>query len=520
METKRDIETKARSLIDSSPAEAVQLYEKIWVEFNEQFNGWDGLRYLQAMRKDNSIKSTILKEVVEKFKEDEKVLGLYSWYIFDRYVKKADKNVLVSNENIIRDSLLIGKQNNLSENHKFPCPYTIAVFNLADAHSENLFNANKISELLDFLNPEFLSTEVKTIHTEIKGDIEMASDKEKYYALKTKALIKLGQFSDCIELCDYALNSFKVFHYNNDLWLKMRKAICYEKLGESDQSEKLFHEILSTKAGSDKWFLFSGIAEHYYEHSDFEKAWHYAVNAAYFGNEPGFMVNLYLLQARILFKMDRSEEGRILANLLASILKENETKVKPEFAKLFKYYKVDENNLSSVKEYFIKAKAFWGAERYSGNHREKGQIIFVHDSGKKGKIKTTTNLTYNFSKRDFRKGVKDLKKAFKSYVEFYPMKDFKGDSIAEDIEFDENPKLPTKILKSNLLGKKFTGKIKSIAPYGIFVTLPINQDGLLHKMTLPEKFQVNLKEIFSKGELIDVLVIEESPKGILLKYNG
>lgn len=537
METKRDIETKARNLIESSPAEAVKLYEIIWSEFNVQFNGWDGLRYLQAMRKDVSIKSAIIKEVVEKFKDEEKVTGLYSWYIFDRYVKKAEKNALISNENIIKNSLLIGKQKNLSENHEFPCPYTIAVFNLIGAHAEPPFNARKINELLDFLNPEFLSANAETIHNEIKGDIELASDKEKYFALKTKALTKLEDFSDCIDLCDKALNSFKVFHTNNDLWFKMRKAICYEKLGESDQAEKLFHEILSTRAGSDKWFLYNDLAEHYFEQSEFEKAWKYAVNAAYYGNEPQFMLNLILLQARILFKLDRQDDGKLLALLLAAILKENDWKTKAEFSKLFKFYEVLESDISSVKEYFDKAKAFWSNERYSGKNREKGQIIGIHSSGKRGKIKTPANKTFFFSKRDFRRSVRDLNQVLNCDIEFYPMKDFKGDFVAEDIVVINSKKIErsdntrsdkpsngnVKIITlrkqekidTSKVGKTYVGKVKLIKNFGIFISLPEMKDGLIHKNSnsLPEKFL----DIYSIDDNIEVEVIEETPKRFSLR---
>ena len=159
METKRDIESKARSLIDSAPAEAVQLYERIWNELNDQFNAWDALYYLKALRKDITIKSSVVNEIAERFKEEEKVSGLYLWFVFDRYVKKAEKNSLISNEKVIKQSLLIGKQKDLSVNQEFPCPYTIAVFNLVDAHSENIFNANKTNEFLNFINPDLLSTQ-------------------------------------------------------------------------------------------------------------------------------------------------------------------------------------------------------------------------------------------------------------------------------------------------------------------------------------------------------------------------
>jgi hypothetical protein len=515
METKRDIETKARSLIDSSPADAKMLYERIWSEFNDQFNAWDAFNLLKAMRKNITVDSNILNEVIEKFKEEEKVSGLFSWYIFDKYIKQVDKNELIKNENIIRKSFEIAKQKNLSENHEFPCPLTIAVFQLADAHAENLFNARKISDLLDFLNPEFLSSVAKTIQTEKKGEVVLASDREKYYSLKTKALLKLEEYSQCIELCDKALSSFTEFHFNNDLWFKMRKAICYEKLGEPDKGEKLLHEILSTKAGSDKWFLYRDIAELYYEQSDYEKSWLYAVNAAYYGNEPQFMVNLYLLQARILYKLNRKEEGEILANLLAAIIKENDWKEKPEYSKLFKFYNVSLSNLSSVHEYFRKAKEFWSAERYRGKNREKGKIIYVHENGKKGKIKKAPDTILFFSKRDFRKSIRDLKQVLKSNVEYYQMTDFKGDSIAEDIVILDLPKAEKQ--DSALVGKTFNGKVKSIKEFGIFISIPEMRDGLLHKNSLPKKFQETFKEVFSIGDEIEVEVAEVTQKGVSLR---
>src|SRR5690606_31556691 len=101
----------------------------------------------------------------------------------------------------------------------------------------------------------------------------------------------------------------------NDLWFNMRIAIAEEKLGNFEKSEMLFKELLSSRAGSDKWFLYRDISEIYFEQKEYEKAWKYAIDAAYYGNEPHFLIGLYLLQTRILYKLDRSEDGKVLAEL-------------------------------------------------------------------------------------------------------------------------------------------------------------------------------------------------------------
>jgi predicted RNA-binding protein len=518
MDTKRDIENQAKVLIDSNPEEAVILYEKIWVEYNDDFNDWDAFHYLKALRKCLPHIPEFIDAIVEKFKGFEKVNGLYSWYIFDKYVKHIEKKELINNEQIICNSFNITKQKDLHINQDFPCPLTISVFQLADAHSENPFNAKKINNLLDVLNPELLASKPRKLQTADRGEIELASDKEKYYSLKTKALLKLGEYAKCLELCAMALDSLEKFHYNNDLWFKMRQGICHDKLGESEIGEKILNELLSTKAGSDKWFLYRDIAEIYFEQTNYEKAWIFAVNSAYYGNEPQFMINLYLLQTRILYKLNRKEEGELLAKLLYAIIRENGWNIKPEYSKLFSFYYIKGDDISNVGEYLKSAKEFWSKERYKGIKRESGQIVWIHDDGKKGKIKSINGSVRFFSKKDIRTRIKDLKSMKNSTVEYFPMVDFKGDLIAEDVLILENEKQTFE--SSDLVGKNFTGKIKSVVDFGIFVSIPEMKDGLLHRSNFKKSLKENFKEVYSIGDEIEVEVIEITAKGISLRQKA
>lgn len=517
MDTKRDIENKARALIESNPEESIILWEKIWNEYNEGFNDWDAFHYLKVLRKCLSHNSEILDAVLERFKNFDKVNGLYSWYIFDKYVKQVEKRELINNERIIWNSFGISKQKDLHENHEFPCPLTITVFQLVDAYSENIFNARKVKDLLDILDPELLCVKPRLISTEERGEVEIASDKEKYYALKSKALLKLGEYSECISLCDTALSTFDKFHYNNDLWFKMRQGICYDKIGDSERGESILSDLLSTKAGSDKWFIYRDIAEIYFEQANFEKAWKYAVNAAYFGNEPQFMINLYLLQTRILYKLNRKEEGELIAKLLYAIIKENGWNIKSEFSKLFTFYGLRGDDILSVDEYLKNAKEFWNNERYKGIEREKGKIIWIHNDGKKGKIKSFDGSIRLFSKKDLRKKIRDLNILNGTNVEYFPIKDFKGDIIAEDVIVQETKKEPS-VEKTDLIGKRFKGRIKSVVDFGIFVAISgMQKDGLLHKSNLKKSNQGDFKSLFSVGDEIEVEVIDITSKGISLR---
>ena len=50
METKRDIEDKAKSLIYINPDEAVKLYKELQEAFEVEFNSWDAFYAMQALR--------------------------------------------------------------------------------------------------------------------------------------------------------------------------------------------------------------------------------------------------------------------------------------------------------------------------------------------------------------------------------------------------------------------------------------------------------------------------------------
>lgn len=513
METKRDFEAKARALIATNPDEAVKLYYELWETFPEQFNAWDAFYAIKAMRASDTPNLKWANEMAEKYKDD-RVGNLYGWLIFDRCVKGKNRNGLLNNENLISGLTILSPQKNLKEDIAFPCPTTISILKLCDAHAENLFNANKINDLLTGLDYKLLSNKPKTIETQERGDVELSSDLEKYFALKTKALLKLGEFENCKEYCNVGLELLDKFHYNNDLWFKMRIALSEDKLGNHEISENLFQELLTSKAGNDKWFLYRDIAEVYFEQGDFAKAWKYAVDAAFYGNEPHFLIGLYLLQARILFKLERPTEGKILAELIAAILKEQEWNDRTEYTKLFEYYKIDKTTLSAVNEIIKEARKFWQSERYGNKPKLKGTIISIHKNGKIGRIKDKNGGIVDFHKKDLVRKMKTIENLTGAVVEFFVMESYEGKNIAENITISEQPANPK---PNDVVGKTFNGTVKNVAEFGVFFRLEGAPDGLLHKNSLPNNLKDNFKIEFPQGKKFRVKIEKVTDKGIQLK---
>lgn len=515
METKRDLDNKAKTLVKSSPDEALKLYQQIWEAYPEEFNAWDAFYTLQAMKGAKSPSLKWAKELVEKFPE-EKVGNMYAWVIFQHGVKGKDAQQIKSMEHYIADLPQYCGQKDMSQGEDFPCPTTLSIIKLCEAHAENLFNATRINELLSLIDPDKLSSRTKAFKTEDGKDVTPSSDLEKYFSMKTKALLKLEKYEECKSLSQKALSTLKEFHYNNDLWLKMRIAICEEGLGNHAESESLFVELLSSKAGSDKWFLYRDISEVYFEQGDFPKAWKYAVDATFYGNEPGFMIKLYLHQAKILFKLNRAPEGKLLAELIAAILREEGWREKQEYSKLFFYYQFNPEETRPMKEVLAEAKGFWGKERYGSQASLRGEVIKIHGNGKSGLIKAENGEKLIFGRKDFLKKQRDLEFLVGAQVKFYAMRAFDGKQVAEQIEILKMPEKKD-IAQDGYPTEPFSGTVKSVTKFGVFFKVPGHRDGLLHVSRIPNHLKDNLESYFTVGKSLQVKIQKVTDKGIELQ---
>ena len=85
-----------------------------------------------------------------------------------------------------------------------------------------------VNRFCDLVPVDSLDTECRTIEVEQKGKkkpMELASSKEDWYAVKTKALFETKNYQECFELSKKALESFEKFHYSNEVWFARRIAL-------------------------------------------------------------------------------------------------------------------------------------------------------------------------------------------------------------------------------------------------------------------------------------------------------
>ena len=168
-------------------------------------------------------------------------------------------------------------------------------------------NWTVVNKFCDLVSVEALDTECKSIEVERKGEkkpMELASDKENWYAYKTKALFETQQYQECFEVSKQALEAFETFHYSNDIWFARRIALSKKHLGNSDEA---LNELLKILRRKKEWFIQSEVAEIYKENEDFDKAFKYAIEAINNFGDLEYKVGLLMLIGDILQKKQENE---------------------------------------------------------------------------------------------------------------------------------------------------------------------------------------------------------------------
>lgn len=511
--SKQELANKAREFKTSNPQEGYQLCLKIWNEHKEEFNNYDATLTIGLARKVEDTDFKMIYDILQTFPEDAIVLGNGGWYLFDKFIKNKQPNDISNNLVQIEGFLNIVKQKNLSEEDSYPCPFTISIFKVVDALANNMFNASRILDFLKRLNPEYLSKTPEAYEHSTRGTIEKMSPFEKYYSYKTKALLKLERYDECKEACDIALQNIDKYHYDNQIWFPMRKALSLEHLGAEEESEAMFKELIESREGSSKWFLFRDLAELYFDQDNFKKAWKFSIDSALLGNDAKFLIKLYHLQARILFKLGRPDDGKIFAEMIASILKENEWRVQQSYLKLFNYYQIDVSQALAVKPQQKLLNKFLSADKYKDRIEIKGTITTIHNNGKSGFIKDDVGQQYFFGKGDLVKKTRNLDVLLNAEVAFYSGKKTERSISAEAIRIIALVK--SEYVKSDLdkyVGKTDSGRITKLDDIGIFVTDIYDKNfGLIHKSKLPNDF----KETYQKGSPLEVVLVRINKQGKL-----
>jgi tetratricopeptide (TPR) repeat protein len=180
-----------------------------------------------------------------------------------------------------------------------------------------------LDRFCNLISVDDLDTDCKTIEVERKGQkkaMELASDKENWYALKTKALYETQHYQECFEISKKALETLEKFHYSNEVWFARRVALSKKHLGNHlDALNELLHILRRKK----EWFIQSEVAEMYKENGDMENAFKYAIEAINNFGDLEYKVGLLVMIAEIL-EMRQEKELSFKHYMLSKLLRQQE----------------------------------------------------------------------------------------------------------------------------------------------------------------------------------------------------
>ncbi|MDQ1139517.1 tetratricopeptide repeat protein [Pedobacter agri] len=295
-----------------------------------------------------------------------------------------------------------------------------------------------VNKFCDLVSVENLATDCKTIEVERKGEkkpMELASDKENWFAFKTKALFETQQYHECFDLSKKALETFEKFHYSNEVWFARRIALSKKHLGNSEEA---LNELLQVLRRKKEWFIQNEVAEIYKENGDFDKAFKYAIEAINNFGDLEYKVGLLVLIANIL-EQKQEKELSFRHYMLSKLLRQQEEwKVPQTLDYALKNLGFAQTPLEQLPNLKRELKNYWNTfkpEQSKTFHKPKiitnqnfeGEIVrILHDNerGKVGFIKSNGKEHY-FSVNPNYHSISDISVGTKVLFEILPPKDDK-----------------------------------------------------------------------------------------------
>ncbi|MCZ2101509.1 MAG: hypothetical protein LC107_08240 [Chitinophagales bacterium] len=264
---------------------------------------------------------------------------------------------------------------------------------------------NIVNRFCDLVAHDQLNTECKIIEVERKGakkSMELASDKENWFAFKSKALFETEQYQACFDISKQALEVLDKFHYSNDVWFARRLALAKRYLGHTEEALNELLKILNKKK---EWFIQHEIAEIYKELGDVERALKYAVAAMNnFGNLE-FKVGVLVLVGELLEQ--RQEKSLAWKHyMLSKLLRQQAAwKMPQSLDDALQRVEFEQITIMQLPDLIKELKIYWSgfkqnASKTKANHVYQGKIFKIlhhNEKGIDGFIKYDQNKSIYFN---------------------------------------------------------------------------------------------------------------------------
>ncbi|MCA1053642.1 cold shock domain-containing protein [Rossellomorea aquimaris] len=358
--------------------EALPYFQKAYKTELETFNEWAWYFYCKTLAKQDQLEDAIKVNsfLIKKFPDFEPNINLYGWNLNKHIIKKADnEEQLISTANFIVN---ITKQERYSAFEK--TVFDVLKF-LKNRPSPDF---NKILFWTEKLNPKMLSKEVFSFTDNHGKKRELASPLESWYQHRIKALFETEQYENCVQLVQEALSSVSSFHYNNDIWFRIKEAVSISKLGNTDSAIK---RLLLISREKQHWTVYQELFHLYKQKGEFEKALEMgSYSLLERSGEFKHKIKLLLHMGTILEENSKPKEALLHYCFVSKIRAENNWPVNQRITDRVELLQEKESIPQDIKHELIR---FWKQTKLKSIPKGTGIVKSLIASGKAGFITST-----------------------------------------------------------------------------------------------------------------------------------
>lgn len=246
-----------------------------------------------------------------------------------------------------------------------------------------------LMEIVDLTGPDRLSDHCFSFEKVLKGKektIEMASDRETWFAVKTRILFSMGDYNACAVLCQQALESFSRFHFSNDVWFTRRLAQCHLRTGSPEEALKQLLLVLKRK---DEWYIHKEVADLFASKFNYNEALRHCYRGLSGPGELSFKVNLLHLTGEVLSHLHKEEEGYMHWQLELLVRKEEGWSVTSQLREIQSRIPAHIREMNDGEKLLQRLNGNWQSALVNEKmrpkeSREKGKVVKILNDSERG----------------------------------------------------------------------------------------------------------------------------------------
>jgi hypothetical protein len=377
---------EARKLKDDGHyLEAIGIYEKLWHINN--VDKWLGWEYAYCLKNEGKIEKAIYI-CKQTYKLDKTFFynnDMLAWCFYLKYFRKkyyGKKICFKYIERLAEFLISIIKQKEQSA-------FSYIVFYIVEYYKtfSSDYAYNKMLGWLMKIDFELLSDKPKIFKKDYQV-IEYQSDLEQYFIDKSKALLNLKVYDECVKWCNIALGRISKFHHDNDIWLSVRKL--YSDGLSSDKPE-VVQLLIETYGKKQHWSILEKAAILCERNKDINKMLFYYYLALLSGGKLEMKINIITKLAKMLDMNGDTDSSTINYRLCQQIRVDNEWQVS-EFLKEKALRKTSFNIPNRISLRYIKG--IWVKSLKLLEQSQTGKVLCLFKNGLSGLIEYNDNKIF------------------------------------------------------------------------------------------------------------------------------